>query len=590
MKRPSAYLHRLAHWVAFSMVVSSIAAAQLVDKRCDVFFGVPDLQADCLLSSVDLAFDPSGNIWVLDEFRLLRFPKSVLPLTRSSRADIVIGRDDFQAGLGARPTFDPADPSSFERTFFGMAGRIQFDVSGALWIGGGSNRVFRFLPPFESGMLADFSFELDDLTDMVFDRNGALWIASRSPCTRILRFSPPFSELSPADLVIGQPDLETCLPPRPGPNRVGEVWGMAFDGEGRLFVGDNNSTRLLVFEPPFQNFMDGSVAIGQNDLTSFEPLPFEEGGLAFLVSLEFDFAGQLWVLHNENLLSVYAPPFETGARPIHTFNFAIALNRGGFRRFHFAPDWSVRLVAGNVIGGGEGIVGLIAQPITSPPGIVSAASFESGAMSPGELLVAFGVQLGFPGGLSARVENGRISKVLGKTAVTVDGIEAAVLFANDTQINFQVPFDLEPTTSAAVQVLVSGLAGPPAELPTADVSPGIFVLPGGSPALVNHAGQIGTLTQGEFGVLFAGGLGRVQGQLETADVTPLNPLLRTQIPVRVFLDEIECDILFAGLTPGFVSLYQVNFLVPESLPRMGEYRLFIRQSGTDSRRLRVDVQ
>ena len=51
--------------------------------------------ADCVVEFLDLAFDPDGNLWVADGFRVLRFPQSTLPLTEPSVADIVIGKPGF---------------------------------------------------------------------------------------------------------------------------------------------------------------------------------------------------------------------------------------------------------------------------------------------------------------------------------------------------------------------------------------------------------------------------------------------------------------------------------------------------------------
>jgi uncharacterized protein (TIGR03437 family) len=36
--------------------------------------------------------------------------------------------------------------------------------------------------------------------------------------------------------------------------------------------------------------------------------------------------------------------------------------------------------------------------------------------------------------------------------------------------------------------------------------------------------------------------------------------------VDVFVDNERCQVLFSGLAPGFVGLYQVNFRLPSDLP------------------------
>lgn len=79
---------------------SGLAGAVVeVDKSCeiDTFLGLgtPKLTASCVFSLLDLAFDPAGNLWLSDRARVLRLPKSSLPVTEMSRADIVIGKPGF---------------------------------------------------------------------------------------------------------------------------------------------------------------------------------------------------------------------------------------------------------------------------------------------------------------------------------------------------------------------------------------------------------------------------------------------------------------------------------------------------------------
>jgi uncharacterized protein (TIGR03437 family) len=58
-------------------------------------------------------------------------------------------------------------------------------------------------------------------------------------------------------------------------------------------------------------------------------------------------------------------------------------------------------------------------------------------------------------------------------------------------------------------------------------------------------------------VIFATGLGAVsQG----------DQLSRTNAPVTVILNGAELPTLFAGLTPGYFGLYQVNVMIPADTP------------------------
>ena len=55
------------------------------------------------------------------------------------------------------------------------------------------------------------------------------------------------------------------------------------------------------------------------------------------------------------------------------------------------------------------------------------------------------------------------------------------------------------------------------------------------------------------------------------------------------LDGNTVSVLFAGLTPGFVGLYQVNFQVPPEMTS-GNHELLLTQSGTASNKTVLTVR
>jgi sugar lactone lactonase YvrE len=98
------------------------------------------------------------------------------------------------------------------------------------------------------------------------DANGNLWIADTDG-DRILRFSPPFANDMPADMVIGQRDFNTSI--------CGvDAWTLCaprdlkFDAFGNLWVADSDNNRVLMFSAPLSNGEAASLVIGQPDFTS----------------------------------------------------------------------------------------------------------------------------------------------------------------------------------------------------------------------------------------------------------------------------------------------------------------------------------
>ncbi|MGH9661299.1 MAG: IPT/TIG domain-containing protein, partial [Bryobacteraceae bacterium] len=81
-------------------------------------------------------------------------------------------------------------------------------------------------------------------------------------------------------------------------------------------------------------------------------------------------------------------------------------------------------------------------------------------------------------------------------------------------------------------------------------------------------------------VVYAVGLGPVTPALPPGIAAPSSPPATTTIPMRIFFDGSEGEILFAGLTPGSAGLYQLNVRAPSFLAR--RYPVVVVQSAASS--------
>ncbi len=204
--------------------------------------------------------------------------------------------------------------------------------------------------------------------------------------------------------------------------------------------------------------------------------------------------------------------------------------------------------------------------------VVNAASFHSG-ISPGELISIFGSGLSGPGAA---------------TSVTVGGVPAQVLLASPFQINAVVPPAL-PAGDAAVAVTSSfGFVSQQASLQAA--APGIFVLSSNADGTVNGAvvNQDGTINgpanpavRGSVITVYCTGLGAVtaRGNLSVA-----------ALPVQAVVGGNSLPVAFAGLTPGFVGLYQVNVSVPLPTPPGLALSLSLSEGDAASNAVAVAIQ
>lgn len=227
--------------------------------------------------------------------------------------------------------------------------------------------------------------------------------------------------------------------------------------------------------------------------------------------------------------------------------------------------------------------GLAAAPVPELDSVANAATFDSSLpMAPGSIVSIFGERLAG----EVRVAGNQLPKEMEATSVLLNGEAVPLYFIAPTQINALLPFELK-AGDASLQIRrgaeLSGLL----TLRVADQAPGVFTLnEGGSGPAVAVDGVTNQLISerdpiaaGGYAVIYSTGLGRLLSPLATGEV----PSAANEAVVRpvVTLNGSVVPVLYAGVTPGFVGLYQVNIQVPPALGP-GTYPLRITQNGVAS--------
>lgn len=237
----------------------------------------------------------------------------------------------------------------------------------------------------------------------------------------------------------------------------------------------------------------------------------------------------------------------------------------------------------------------IAAPQFVGEQVVNSASYASGLVA-GSLATVFVSGVRDLEGLTFSPEIPLATQLEGVT-VTVDGRRAPLqVIANvggREQVNFQVPFETPAGQSVTVVVTRDGLSSPSVRVPVRAVQPAIYTLDG-SNAIAVHVddGSLVTaanpLRSGEYAFIYASGLGDVSNEPPTGGDAPADPPASAQGPVRVLLNNTPSQVQFAGLAPGFVGVYQVNFQVPAGMA--GDLTLVLETGGVRSPVARVPVQ
>ena len=212
-------------------------------------------------------------------------------------------------------------------------------------------------------------------------------------------------------------------------------------------------------------------------------------------------------------------------------------------------------------------------PYFTRESITNGASFVSGLPLPGGAASVFCTNLdGIPALLAA--SGAPLPKELGGVSVLVDHVASPIYSISDSggmqQINFQVPFETTANINA-VEVRKDGLSASVLGVKNFTTAPGIFTVDGVNGA-IQHASDYSLVTaaapaeRGEVVIVYATGLGAVSPQVASGDATPASPLSEVSAHATVTMGGYTAEVLFAGLAPGFVGLYQINARVPEAAP------------------------
>lgn len=226
-----------------------------------------------------------------------------------------------------------------------------------------------------------------------------------------------------------------------------------------------------------------------------------------------------------------------------------------------------------------------AAPSYSGSSIVNAADNLPGPLAPNGIATIYGTNLAYTTKAisSTDIHSGILPIVLPGTGihVFVSGIAAAIYFVSPNQINFLVPNMLIAGPSD-VQVVLDGLAGPLQPIRIAATSPAFFQLDSQTVIATHADGSLLTADQpasaGEYIVLYATGLGQVVPPLGNLQV-PSSALKIAQFSnLQITLDGVLLDprlIAYAGVSPGFGGLYQINLRLPDSVGPNPEIRVNI---------------
>jgi uncharacterized protein (TIGR03437 family) len=225
----------------------------------------------------------------------------------------------------------------------------------------------------------------------------------------------------------------------------------------------------------------------------------------------------------------------------------------------------------------------------APPRISSVVNAADGnkAVAPGGLISVYGQQMA---PVNIATKEIPLPTALGESCLMINGVPLPMLFVSTGQINGQLPFNVDG--NATMTLHTPGGVSDNFNFQILPAAPSVFRTGTAGPntglASIIRAddGQLVTPTNpvhyNDTIVIYATGLGRTSPAVDSGLPAPEDELSYATIAPQVTLGGKDLTVLYAGLVPGAIGLYQINAAVPGGVPQGLDIPLVITQAGTST--------
>ncbi|MGA3189136.1 MAG: family 16 glycosylhydrolase [Bryobacteraceae bacterium] len=386
------------------------------------------------------------------------------------------------------------------------------------------------------------------------------------------RIKLPFGQgIWPAFWMLGE-DIGTVSWPGCGEVDIMENFG-TFNNNASV----NNGTP---HGPGFQNVVSLSAAY---------MLPFGETVYDdyHVYSIQWSPNSVVWYVDGASYNTLTPSSLPTGGQWVFNAPFFLLLNLaiGGPTSFLGTPDSTVNFpqtMLVDYVRVYQATTVPATTPVITPGRVVNAASYL-GAISPGSLAVVYGNNLAdavhqIPGPALGQSFPTTVAGV----SVSVNGVNAPLIYVSPTQINFQVPWETLPSLAVPVTVTWNTATSniEPVTIASA-ASPSFFLsefvngvawvtgsAADGCPTPVSEC----SVQPGSSYALWANGLGPMTSPLQDGVGAPLAAL---QVPggpsgCQLMIGGQPATVLYCGVSPGEI-IDQVNFTYPAGVSSTSPY-------------------
>lgn len=209
---------------------------------------------------------------------------------------------------------------------------------------------------------------------------------------------------------------------------------------------------------------------------------------------------------------------------------------------------------------------------------VASAAALGGGLAPGNVAQVYGT------GLASAALSPSVVPLVNQfdgTFMLVGDIQLPLFYISPTQLDVQIPVELAPNRYSAI-VSANGALTLPETITLVPLQPGMAANPDGT-VIAQHTADFSLVTAahpaapGESIVIYLAGMGATNPVVAEGTPTP-SQLVPVDVQPTLTVDGTGAAIGYAGLTPGGVGLYQINFTVPPGA-RSGNLNLVVMQNG-----------
>lgn len=243
------------------------------------------------------------------------------------------------------------------------------------------------------------------------------------------------------------------------------------------------------------------------------------------------------------------------------------------------------------------INGTVTANATPPPSLVSGGivnnlnAIVGAPLAPGTVAQVYGDNFYSGAGFELAPAPPLESRFQG-ARLTISGFPAPFYYISKTQAAAEIPTELTPGRTYSAILEVNGTFSVPLSLEVASLTPGVVTT--GSALVAQHSdyqlvSSANPAKPNEPLVMYLVGMGATNPEVATGAPAPFSPLAQAAVQPVVTIDGQRAEILYAGLTPGYAGLYQINFKVPGTA-RDGDLDVVVTQNGIPANPSKLTVK